>query len=308
MPAHLAYQHRRSKNRLSVFLHGRQQAFSRQFERFIEKIFAPFLDFCISYRHISLAAGVAIFLVVASYVASGRVGMIMMPRVEADYASVRALLPFGSPLHKIQKAADILVENAQAIVDENGGDTLSQGIFAEIDEDRIDVRIFLTDPDVRPINTTQVTRLWRERTGQIPGLESLLFEADRGGPGAGAALTVELSHRNIEVLDAASSRLAEILADFPNVKDIDDGYTPGKEQLNFTLRPEGQSLGLTAQDVARQVRNAFYGAEALRQQRGRNEIRVRVKFPKKQRISEYDIEQLLIRTPAGTDEIGRAHV
>ena len=128
-----------------------------------------------------------------------------------------------------------------------------------------------------------------------------MFEADRGGPGAGAALSVELSHRNIEVLDKASSKLAMILSDFPNVKDIDDGYTPGKEQLNFTIRPEGQSLGLTAQEVARQVRNAFYGAEALRQQRGRNEIRVRVKFPKEQRISEFDIEQLLIRTPAGTD-------
>ena len=128
-----------------------------------------------------------------------------------------------------------------------------------------------------------------------------MFEADRGGPGAGAALTLELSHRNIDVLDEAGTRLAEILADFPNVKDIDDGYTPGKQQLNFTIKPEGQSLGLTAQEVARQVRNAFFGAEALRQQRGRSEIRVRVKFPKERRISEYDLEQLLIRTPAGTD-------
>lgn len=301
LPVHLAYQHRRSNNRLLVFIHGRQQAFSRQFERFIKTVFGTFLDFCISYRHVTVAAGIAVLVGVISYVTSGRVGMIMMPRVESDYASARASLPFGSPLHKVQDVADTLVAEAQAIVDANGGEALSKGIFAVIDEDDIDVRIFLTDPDVRPINTTQVTQLWREGTGQIPGLESLLFEADRGGPGSGAALTVELSHRNIEVLDAASSRLAVILADYPNVKDIDDGYTPGKEQLNYTIRPEGQSLGLTAQEVARQVRNAFFGAEALRQQRGRNEIRVRVKYPKAQRISEYDIERLLIRTPAGTD-------
>ena len=301
LPTHLAHARPRSRNRLAVLLHRGQQAFSRQFERFIEKVFAPILDFCISYRQITVAVGFAVFLVVLSYVSSGRIGMILMPRIEADAASVRAALPFGSPLSKVEEVADILVGHAKAIVAENGGDRLSRGIFAVIDEDNIDVRIFLTDPHVRPISTTRLTQLWRERTGHLPGLESLMFEADRGGPGAGAALTLELSHRNIDVLDEAGTRLAEILADFPNVKDIDDGYTPGKQQLNFTIKPEGQSLGLTAQEVARQVRNAFFGAEALRQQRGRSEIRVRVKFPKERRISEYDLEQLLIRTPAGTD-------
>ena len=301
LPTHLAHQHQPSKNRLAILLHRGQQGFSKRFERFVEKIFAPFLDFCISYRQLTVAIGVAVFLVVLSYVSSGRIGRIMMPRIEADAASVRASLPFGSPQNKVQEVAAVLVDHAKAIVSENGDEKLSRGIFAVIDEDNIDVRIFLTDADVRPISTTRVTQLWRERTGFLPGLESLLFEADRGGPGSGAALTVELSHRNIETLDAAGSRLAEILEDFPTVKDIDDGYTPGKQQLNFTMTPEGQSLGLTAQEVARQVRNSFFGAEALRQQRGRNEIRVRVKFPKEQRISEYDIEQLLIRTPAGTD-------
>jgi multidrug efflux pump subunit AcrB len=301
LPTHLAFQHQHSRNRPAAFLHDCQQRFSRRYERFIEGVFAPFLDFCISYRHITLATGAAILLTVLSTVFSGRIGMILMPRIESDYASVRASLPFGSPQLKVQEVANLLVEHAKAIVAENGGDTLSKGIFAVIDEDNIDVRIFLTDSDVRPVSTTRVTQLWRERTGPLAGLESLMFEADRGGPGSGAALTIELNHRDIDVLDSASSRLAEILADFPNVKDIDDGFTPGKEQLNYTIRSEGQSLGLTAQEVARQVRNAFFGAEALRQQRGRNEIRVRVKYPKAQRISEYDVEQLLIRTPAGTD-------
>jgi len=91
------------------------------------------------------------------------------------------------------------------------------------------------------------------------------------------------------------------LEEFPNVKDIDDGYTPGKEQLDFQLKAEGRSLGLTSVNVARQVRHAFYGSEALRQQRGRNEVKVMVRLPEEQRISEYDIEQLLIRTPSGRD-------
>jgi len=135
----------------------------------------------------------------------------------------------------------------------------------------------------------------------IPGLESLRFEADRGGPGRGAALTIELSHRNIDVLDRASEALAATLADFPNTKDIDDGYTPGKRQLDYSLTEEGHSLGLTQQTLARQLRNAFYGAEAVRQQRGRNEVKVKVRLPREQRVRQYDLEQLLIRTPQGTD-------
>ncbi len=301
LPVHLAHAHRRSKNRLSTFMHDCQQSFSQKFERFIEVVFGPFLDRCIKYRSLTVAIGIAFFIVILSFVMSGRIGMILMPRVESDYTIVTATLPFGSSMSKVEKINNYLLEKANKVVSENGGLKLSKGVYTRIDENTAQVRIYLTDPEIRPISTTKLTGLWRDEVGQIPGLESLRFESDRGGPGSGAALTVELSHRNIEVLDKASEKLAELLSDFSNVKDIDDGYTPGKEQLNFKIKPEGQSLGLTGSEIARQVRNSFYGAEALRQQRGRNEIRVRVKLPKKQRNSEYDIEQLLVRTPSGKD-------
>ena len=301
LPAHLAHTKAGTGNPVTRRLHGAQQAFSRAFMRFIEKVFGPFLDACIRFRHITLAIAAAVFLVVLSYVMSGRIGIINMPRVEADMAVVTAVLPYGSAEHKAQALADELVTRAEEVVAQHGGDELCEGIFTRIDENEVEVYVYLTDPEVRPLGTGAVTRLWREQVGQIPGLNSLRFEADRGGPGSGAALSIELSHRNIDTLDQASEQLAEILAEIDYVKDIDDGYTPGKQQLNFTIKPEGQSLGLTAQEVARQVRYSFFGSQALRQQRGRNEIRVYVKLPKAQRSSEYDIEQLLIRTPAGTD-------
>jgi multidrug efflux pump subunit AcrB len=301
LPSHLAHAHRKSKNWLALFIHDRQQAFSRKFERFIETVFAPFMDRCIQYRKITVALGIAVFVVILSFVMSGRIGMILMPRVEADYTIVTATLPFGSSMRKVEGVNDYLLQKANEVVAENGADKLSNGVYTSIEENTAEVRIYLTDPEIRPISTTEITALWRDKVGQVPGLESLRFESDRGGPGSGAALTIELSHRDINVLDKASEKLADLLSGFSNVKDIDDGYTPGKEQLNFKIKPEGQSLGLTGQEIARQVRNSFYGAEALRQQRGRSEIRVRVKLPKEQRSSEYDIEQLLIRTPSGKD-------
>lgn len=301
LPTHLAHARRSSQIAIAELLHEWQQLFSGWFEYFVEHVFGSFLKSCIRFRLLTVSVGILILLVVSSYVLSGRIGIILAPRIEADFASVSLRLPYGSPIQRVQEVCDLLVQKAQEVVSENGGDELSTGIFAEIDEDNIDIRIYLTNPDIRPVSTTRLTELWRQRVGQIPGLESIRFEADRGGLGSGAALTIELSHRDIKVLDKAGERLADILGDFPNVKDIDDGYTPGKDQLNLKIKPEGQSLGLTASDLARQVRNSFYGAEALRQQRGRNEIRVRVKFPKEQRVSEYDIEQLLIRTPSGKD-------
>ena len=301
LPSHLAHSRAKHAKGIGGFLHRGQQAFSHSFSRFVEKVYGPFLNVCIRLRYVTVAAGVMVLLLILGYVFGGRIGMILMPRVESDRAVVTAVLPYGSAMEKVSSVCDRLVQAANQVAEANGGDTLVDGIFAEIEENEVEVTIYLTDPDVRPIGTKKVTDRWRQAVGSIPGLESLRFEADRGGPGSGAALTVELSHRNIEVLDRASEKLAEMLAQFPNVKDIDDGYTPGKQQLNFTIKPEGESLGLTAYEVARQVRYAFYGAEALRQQRGRNEIKVKVRFPKEQRISEYDLEQLLIRTSAGRD-------
>ena len=84
------------------------------------------------------------------------------------------------------------------------------------------------------------------------------------------------------------------------MKDVDSGYSPGKRQFDFKIKPAGESLGLTSREIARQVRNAFYGAEALRQQRGRNEVKVMVRLPEAERASEYDLDNLLISTPDGT--------
>ncbi len=149
------------------------------------------------------------------------------------------------------------------------------------------------------MSTRALTKAWRTETGTIIGLQSLLFEFDRGGPGRGTAISIELSHRDIDILDQASAALAEKLEEYPQVKDIDDGFTPGKEQLDFKITPEGESLGLTAAEIASQVRNSFQGIVALKQQRGRNEITVRVRLPEANRLSEYATESMLIRSPNG---------
>ena len=301
LPSHLAHTKNQGTDGLTGFLHRWQQKFSELFSRFVKEKFGPILDLCLRHRYLTVAFGIAILMIAMGYAFSGRMGFIFFPKVEADRAVVTAILPYGSPVSESVKVRDRLMEGAYEIIDENGGAKLSEGSLARINENEVRVDIFLTEPHIRPISTSLLTQLWRERVGEIVGLESLRFESNRGGPGRGPSLTVELSHRNVERLDSASASLAESLRQFTSVREIDDGFTPGKEQLNFKLLPEGHSLGLTVRDVAYQVRSAFYGVEALRQQRGRNEIKVMVQLPESQRVNEYDIEQLLLRTPSGRD-------
>jgi len=301
LPSHLAHSKSNGRTVAGEWLHQRQQAFSHQVRHFIRDRYGPVVAVCLRNRYLTVAAGIAILVAMIGYVASGRMGFVLMPVTDSDRAVAEAVLPYGSPLQNSLAVRDQLLSAAETLIEENGGDRLSKGILAVVEANEITARIYLTDPGVRPLSTAEVTRLWRERVGMIPGLESIKFQSNQGGPASGAALTVELSHRDVDVLDQASSILAGELNEYANLKDIDDGFSPGKQQLDFRLLPEGRSLGLTAREVARQVRSAFYGAEALRQQRGRNEVKVMVMLPASQRVSEYDIEQLLIHTPAGGD-------
>jgi multidrug efflux pump subunit AcrB len=301
LPAHLAHLDHETKNPLLLAIKSVQQKVSNGLLWFINTIYAPFLKVAIHGRYMVVAIAIMTLTVLTAYALSGRMGMSLMPKVESDRAVVTVSLPVGSPLetaHEIRKA---LESTARDVIAENGGDQLALGMFTRLDSDRVRTDVYLRPAGERPISTGEFTRIWRDKVGQMPSVESIRFESDRGGPGGGASVGVELSHSSVETLEEAAEELGRMLAQYDGVSDIDDGFAEGKEQLDFALKPEGRSLGLTSSDVARQIRAAFEGQEAVRQQRERNEVKVRVFLPEEQRRSEFDIEQLMIRTPSGED-------
>jgi multidrug efflux pump subunit AcrB len=300
LPSHLAHSKSTSNNRLVLAIQRLQQGFGLKFTWFVENIYGRLLEVVLRYKFLTVSLLVSILIITFGYVQSGRISMILMPRVESDRAVVTATLPFGSPYIEVARVRDRIVEAIERVRQAHGGDRLVVGISSLINENSVEVNAYLTAPAVRPLTTREVTRLWRKEAGTIVGVESTSFESDRGGPGSGSAISVELSHRDIEVLDQASALLAAKLAEFAQVKDINDGYTPGKPQFTFTVSERGRSLGLTPAEVGRQVRDAFQGAIALRQQRGAFEVTMRVQLPESERYSEFDIENMLIATPAGT--------
>ncbi len=304
LPAHLSHPGRRP-GKLMAWAMAKQQKVSRGLIRFVERIYNPILESMLDNRYITASIGLAVLIIVLGYVKSGRITTTLMPRVESDYAYVMVTLPYGSSEEKAAAILDIISDSARQVVENNGGEALSRGRYAQVKENVITARILLTPPDIRPLSTARVTQLWREATGTIVGLESMVFQSDRGGPGSGSSLTIELSHRDIETLDAASAKLARELSNFPSTKDIDDGSSRGKQQFDFKMLPQGLSLGLGARNVALQVRYAFYGATALKLQRGRNEVTVKVRLPREERITESQLETMIIHAPDGRETLLR---
>ena len=301
LPTHLAWIKKHPASQLACRLDRFQKSVDCRLQGFIRHRYQPAISQIMHHRYLSMAIGIALLMIAIAYMGSGRLGFTLMPRIESDRAAATATLPYGSPLGQAEAVREHLEHAALAVAENNGGDRLLRSIEARINNNQIKVFMHLQKNGVRPINTADVTRLWREAVGSIPGIQGLVFSSTGRGPGGRSALTVELSHHKTVQLIAASEQLTRDLARFQGVSDIENTFTAGKPQLNVKIRPEGRSLGLTARDLAHQVRSSFYGAQAFRQQRGSDEVRVMVRLPEYQRSSEYDLEQLMIRTPTGDD-------
>jgi multidrug efflux pump subunit AcrB len=317
LPAHLSHGKPPSQRGLLGAVNRGQKWIADKLEVFVERVYTPVIRAALRQRYLTLATALGILIMTVGLVVGGKVKSAFFPKVEGDTINVTLELPFGSPVEDTERLARVLEQEAMATLEANGGAEISRGIYRLVGSagggggalsggpstgsHKAQVSIFLVPADERGVTTAQFTEQWRARVGELAGVETLRFSYDIGPGGGQAPIEVRLNHPDLEVLEAASSRLAEELGQLEGVFDIDDGFTEGKEQLDLVLKPSARSLGLSQRDLASQVRASFFGAEAARQQRGRDELRVYVRLPESERVSEYDIEQLNIRTADGGD-------
>ena len=304
LPAHLSHSRRHEPRGLFGVLHRFQQRFSFAFRNWVKNCYGPFLDFCLVHRYVVVAASAALLVLVGGYWASGRMGFSLFTVVESDTARASIALPFGAPIERTEAAVNRLETAAEEVLKESGHPELVEGLFSDIGRGgshKAEIRVYLADPEIRDkiMGTEAFVKAWRKKAGAIPGVRFIRYSSESGGPGGGAALTVELRHEKVEILEAAAASLAEELEHYALVQDVDDGVEEGKTQFDFSLRPEAISLGLSANDIGYQVRSAFEGTEVLRQQRGRNEVKVKVRLPENERTRMYSFENFILRTPDG---------
>ncbi len=315
LPAHLAHNKPPSQKGFLGSINRAQQAFSDVIDRGIERLYVPCAAFALRWRYVTISMALSMLVLTGGLIAGGIVKFTFFPKIEGDVVTANVELPFGTSVEETEEALGRINAGMDEVFAANGGrDVIGRGVLTLVGRQAQgggpnpgvategshvgSVRVFLVGAGERGVTTAQFTKQWREAVSEIAGVESLTFQYNIG-PGATAPIDVELSHPDMNVLRDASARLATRLEKYSGVSDINDGFMEGKEQLDFTLKPEARAMGLTETELARQVRNAFFGAEALRQQRGRDELRVYVRRPLSERQSEYNIEDLLLRTPNG---------
>ena len=299
LPAHLSHVNRRPLFFPLNYLEKWQQRFSRVFEAGVKKYYGSLLFRFLNYRYCVIALGIAMLMTMVGYVSSGKMGMVMFPKVESDYAFCEAVLPYGAPEKTLKHVEQLLVEKALEVVNNHGQKDLSKGVYSLVRDNKITVRLYLTPPDIRPLSTSEVTNLWRKKAKNIPGLETITFESNRGGPGSGKNLTISLSHRDNDILNSAGENLARKLSQYSIVHDIDDGSAKGNKQFDISLSPAGKRMGLTSREVANQVRHAFQGVTAVKNQRGQSEVTIKVRLPKDERMLQSSFEELVLFAPQG---------
>lgn len=317
LPAHLSARQRVQEWRWIEEINRRREWFGNFILWLRDHPFRRMLDLALTWRYATLAIAFGLLVVCIGLVASGRIDFSFVPKVEAERVTAAVNMPFGTPIQETRKVQQQLLAGAHHVLEANGGDSILRGIYTQVGappaaEGMVvigeeasgahltNVSVYLVPTDQRQVTAEDFVNQWHRRVRDIPGVESLTFRYTTG-PTSGTPINLLISHPDTTTLERAATDLAEALEGYAGVRDIDDGYSAGKVQLDFKIKDSARSLGLTASDLARQVRGAFYGAEALRVQRGRDEVKVLVRLPEAERRSPFNIEELMVRTPSGAE-------
>ena len=302
LPSHLGHIKKKTKKGIVLKIENVQQRFAEKFQLFIQNIYRPFLDLCLKFRYITLSAALGLFMIVGGFALSDHMGLILMPKVAADEIEAGISLPVGTTTQQAAKVAEDVTASTKRMFEEHDLYEVAEGVKTNVrGQSFIDVEIVMLPPDQRDVSSAEVIALWRDNIGDIKGVDQITFEAERGPGGYRQDISIDLSHNDVSVLEKASKAFVDDMKAYESTRDVNDNYNKGKLQYDFKLLPEGRNLGLTASDVGAQVRNAFFGALAMRQLRGNNEIEVRVKLRLEERRDLQNLENFIIQTPNGTD-------
>lgn len=273
----------------------------------IHDYYKPWLERAVDNRGLTLSIFSAILILTIGLMTSGIARVVVFPDFAQDFIQVDLQMQSGTAPHVRNAAVDrvegALLELNREYVEQNP-DSLPMirhiGVFTN-GNTRAQMFVEIPFTEDRPFEMKEVTQLWRDSVGEIAGMKELKFRA-AGHIGGGSPLSFKLSGSNYEALEKAAEELAKELATYEGLFDITNSATSGSDEIKLKIKPEAEALGLTMVSLGRQVRQAFYGEEAQRIQRGKDELRVMVRYPIEERRSVADLENMRIRTPGG-DEV-----
>lgn len=291
------------------FLSRGQRWVADGLERFVNAVYAPFLQRAMNRRYLTMAVFLAVFILGIGLLRGGILKFSPFPSVPSDFIAVNLVLPQGTPLAQTKSALDDIGTALDTIVEEDmdAGKRnpilhAAQFVGFGAGQQGSHLGFFfveLTKSEIRDSEADQIAERWRDKIGRLPGARQLTVNASAGPP-SGLPVDIRLTGPDFTQLRAAARQIRTELRAFPGLFDIRDTFSEGKQEIQLSLLPSAEPLGLRVDDLARQVRYAFYGNEAQRIQRGRDDIRVMVRYPKAHRQSLSRLQQMRIRLPDGT--------
>ena len=300
LPSHLAAYTKEPTRRRGI-----ADRVERGLKRFIDNVYKPFLAKAIEYRYATVAFFVALMILAAGLVSGGVVRIVFFPNLDMDYVAASIQLREGTPRTLartiLEKLDADLREVNEDIKAETGTDRdVAQHMFAYITgSDRGDIRVELDRSADRVAGPADIERRWREKAGEIAGVRELrFFSSSQIG---GKPISFALSGRDYPTLERAAEALHDHLRSYDGLYEVQSDARTGPEEIKLRVKPEAEALGVTLSELARQVRQAFYGAEAQRIQRGPNEVWVWVRYPRSERGSIGNLENMWIRLPDGRE-------
>ena len=317
LPAHLSHMKKLGKPGLWRRFQG---LFANGLKLFIRKVYQPSLEFGLRWRYLTAAVGVATLIVTSGMVLGGWTNFHFFPSIEADVMAASITLPQGTPASVTSAAVEKLEVGAASLrarLLEEPARTTFRHIAASVGDQPMasrgggpigpmrsltashvgEVTVELAPSETRAYTSEQLGLMWREMTGPIPEAVNINFNMSVMTPGDD--VDIQLAGPNIDDLRAVADDVKRRLAEYAGVYEISDSFRASKEEMKLSIKPAAETLGLTLQDLGRQVRQAFYGEEAQRIQRGRDDIRVMVRYPQDNRRSLGDLENMRIRTSNG---------
>ncbi len=318
LPVHLRHMHLRSDDeigRLTRF----QRKFSHGLEQFILNYYRPSLEKALNWRYLVISIFILLFILSLTIPMSGRMKFTFFPRIQSEYVTGTLQMQEGTPIEVTTRTAEKMAKTAQALqqkyIEPTTGESIIEHILVTVGatgssgrrgesagkSHLASVTFEITAPEQRTlaISGTALTKEWRKLIGAIPGAQELSFRAEIGQ--GGSPLAVQLRGNNFEEMAAVADTIKAKMAEYDGVFDIKNSFEGGKQEVQLRIRPEAEQLGLTLGTLGTQVRHAVFGAEAQRVQRDQSEVKVMVRYPKEERYSLSDLQNLLIRTPDGAE-------
>ena len=308
LPSHLAQMkpEKEPESEWGLKFYRLRQWFANGMMSFAKKSYQPMLINALEWRYLTLVAFTLAFALSITLVGSGYIKQRFMPTVSSDILQMKINMPDGyskagklAIIKRAEKAVSMLPDDPLIAVQLDGA-VLTKNQLSFMWGDHIRLILEISPEFSGKVDPQLVAERWQHHVGKLPEAKSFNTEASLSRTNSGR-FSVLLSSTNIKQLQGATVYVKEQLRQVPGATNIRDDVHSGRSDIDISLRPNADNLGIGLADIARQVRQGFYGAQAQRVPRGRDDVRVMVRYPKDDRAQVDTLEDLRIRTANGTE-------